>query len=112
MSSIKIGKISHSFITGHLIDKRLNLFSKEKESIFNDIILKLISNENLIFPRLKKIALKLFQIPASNASAERQFSKAKKILGIHRLSMNPDRVGDNLMIDGKTDIAQLILIQS
>jgi len=40
------------------------------------------------FPKLSKLAFDYLQIPASNASTERQFSKAKKIVTMRRLAMS------------------------
>ena len=58
------------------------------------------------FPKLSKLAFDYLQIPASNASAERQFSKAKKIVTMRRLAMSGERVGDSVMVAGNYDISK------
>lgn len=57
-------------------------------------------------PNLSKLALKLLLRPASSASAERIFSKAKRMLDISRNSMSPSKISDSVMIIANPEIAE------
>ena len=45
-----------------------------------------------IFPTLSTVALKLLSLPSSSASAERSFSKVKRILTDYRSSLSAEVV--------------------
>ena len=61
------------------------------------------------WPTLHKIAMKIFHIPASSASSERQFSKAKRIIGCLRLAMSPQKLEDQVIVASNSSIAEEII---
>ena len=85
----------------------LRIASNAKDSTGNLFQFWIENSKRL--PKLSKLAFDYLQIPASNASAERQFSKAKKIVSLRRLAMSGDRVGDSVIVAGNYDIAKELI---
>ena len=61
------------------------------------------------WPILHSIAMKIFHIPASSASSERQFSKSKRIIGCLRLAMSQQKLEDQVLVAGNPEITESII---
>ncbi|KAK3929378.1 Putative AC9 transposase [Frankliniella fusca] len=56
------------------------------------------------FPRLYRLALQLLVIPATSASAEREFSEAGHVFRQKRLTLNPNTASDILLVHSNSDL--------
>lgn len=61
--------------------------------------------KNTDLPKMRKIALSRLLRPATSATAERGFSKAKKVLSIYRMAINRERGADAVLIATNPDLA-------
>ena len=57
-------------------------------------------------PTLYNLAMNVFSIPASSASAEREFKKAKKVQNEHRINLSGSRLEDQLIIVGNERLTE------
>ena len=60
------------------------------------------------WPKLYSFAMNIYHIPASSASTERQFSKAKRIANSLRLAMSPQKLEDQIMVSNNSEITKEI----
>lgn len=61
--------------------------------------------KNTQLPKMKKIALSRLLRPATSATAERGFSKAKKVLSVYRMAINRERGADAVLIATNPEVA-------
>lgn len=71
---------------------------------FNSTVLSYWQQNCIKYPRLYRIAIRLFSIPATNLSSERNFSAAGLTLTDHRSNLNPNNVNHLLFIKSNFDL--------
>ena len=60
--------------------------------------LKFWKDQQEKFPRLSRLARRIFSIPATSASVERQFSGAGLVIQERRTNLNPEQLDNILLI--------------
>ena len=58
---------------------------------------------------LYNLAMNVYSIPASSASTQREFSKAKRFQGEHRITLSGTRLEDQMIIAGNEELTNELL---
>lgn len=75
------------------LNEQKNEFDRYIESIAEDIgILEFWEKHENNYPKLSKLAKKILCVPASSASAERTFSRLRRIVTDQRFSLSSEKV--------------------
>jgi hypothetical protein len=78
------------------LDRYLNLELDKFRLTSNP--LKFWNDQQEKFPRLSRLARRIFSIPATSASVERQFSEAGLVIQERRTNLNPEQLDNILLI--------------